>query len=142
MPQHQTGAHSVGDAAEVSLPARGLSLAGLAGGRHRHLPPRPHPLSLHLPLHPPCPLQGKQEQTQTNGSEGEERPKKSMFTNMKKKSSLEHFLSSSKKNLSLQINQRITLHKKVNYCPSLHFLKRNHQSIFCKEINRKLFPTF
>ena len=84
MPQHQTGAHSVGDAAEVSLPARGLPLAGLAGGRHRHLPPRPHPLSLHLPLHPPCPLQGKQEQTQTNGSEGEERPKKSMFTNMKK----------------------------------------------------------
>ena len=72
MPQHQTGAHSVGDAPEVSLPARGLPLAGLAGGRHRHLPPRPHPLSLHLPLHPPCPLQGKQEQTQTNGSEGED----------------------------------------------------------------------
>ena len=70
------------------------------------------------------------------------RPKKSKFTNLKKNHLSNIFCHLQRKNLSLQLNQRITLHKKVNYCPSLHFLKRNHQIIFCKEINRKLFPTF
>ena len=59
--QHPTGPHTVGDAAEVWVGPRGVPLAGLAGGRHRPLPPRPHSLRLHLALHPPRPLPGQQE---------------------------------------------------------------------------------
>ena len=38
----------------------GLPLARLGGGRHRHLPPGSHPVSLHLALHLPRPLQEEQ----------------------------------------------------------------------------------
>ena len=45
----------------------GLPVARLGGGRHRHLPPGADPLSLHLPLHLPRPLQEEQAPDQPGG---------------------------------------------------------------------------